>query len=214
MVVYINWITGSHLLRTPAAMRSLLVEGLSQAEVDCHLPEVHIKRNLRHFLGKELDELCPPSDNYRLIAHPPLQEYNISRVVSIAPSTVHSVPPMEPLHIDYVKSKDSIRFSEYMQHLSKFGAPHYAATSCAADTHSSSSNSDRDQAYSQKPQQNSKGMVIAVGPEGGWDNDEVEMFQQRGFQLVNLGPRILRTDIAVRLNVLFCAMAYFGICLG
>jgi RsmE family RNA methyltransferase len=41
------------------------------------------------------------------------------------------------------------------------------------------------------------GVMIAIGPEGGWLDEEVLLFQQRGFQLVNLGPRVLRTDIAV-----------------
>ena len=41
------------------------------------------------------------------------------------------------------------------------------------------------------------GAVIAIGPEGGWVDDEVRLFQQSGFTQVGLGPRILRTDVAV-----------------
>lgn len=40
-------------------------------------------------------------------------------------------------------------------------------------------------------------LTIAIGPEGGWIDSEVALFQSKGFQLVNTGERILRTDIAV-----------------
>lgn len=40
-------------------------------------------------------------------------------------------------------------------------------------------------------------VVIAIGPEGGWLQEEVEMFEKRGFHCVSMGERILRTDIAV-----------------
>ncbi len=39
--------------------------------------------------------------------------------------------------------------------------------------------------------------VLAVGPEGGWTDSEIEMLKDRGFALMSLGPRILRTDTAV-----------------
>ena len=39
--------------------------------------------------------------------------------------------------------------------------------------------------------------LLAVGPEGGWTDEEVEMLEGRGFARYSLGPRILRTDTAV-----------------
>ena len=39
--------------------------------------------------------------------------------------------------------------------------------------------------------------LLAVGPEGGWTDGEVELMEARGFRRVSLGPRILRTDTAV-----------------
>ena len=41
-------------------------------------------------------------------------------------------------------------------------------------------------------------VVIAVGPEGGWTDEELELFQQKGFRLISLGNRVLRTDVAVQ----------------
>jgi len=39
--------------------------------------------------------------------------------------------------------------------------------------------------------------LLAIGPEGGWIDYEVEQFHAAGFQRFSLGPRILRVDTAV-----------------
>lgn len=39
--------------------------------------------------------------------------------------------------------------------------------------------------------------VVAIGPEGGWTDDEVGLLEAHGFSRQSLGPRILRTDTAV-----------------
>jgi RsmE family RNA methyltransferase len=38
--------------------------------------------------------------------------------------------------------------------------------------------------------------VLAIGPEGGWTDEEVAIFESRGFVRYSLGSRILRTDTA------------------
>jgi RsmE family RNA methyltransferase len=38
--------------------------------------------------------------------------------------------------------------------------------------------------------------LVAVGPEGGWDDFELRLLGDRGFSLVTLGARTLRTDTA------------------
>ena len=38
--------------------------------------------------------------------------------------------------------------------------------------------------------------LLAVGPEGGWTDEEVELLEAHGFVRRSLGPRILRTDTA------------------
>jgi 16S rRNA (uracil1498-N3)-methyltransferase len=38
---------------------------------------------------------------------------------------------------------------------------------------------------------------LAVGPEGGWTDDEVSLLEEKGFARYSLGPRILRTDTAL-----------------
>ncbi len=42
-----------------------------------------------------------------------------------------------------------------------------------------------------------KRAVLAIGPEGGWVDFEVERFKEQGFAPFSLGPRILRVDTAV-----------------
>lgn len=39
-------------------------------------------------------------------------------------------------------------------------------------------------------------VLLAVGPEGGWTPYELEMLAARGFELIGMGDRILRTDTA------------------
>lgn len=39
-------------------------------------------------------------------------------------------------------------------------------------------------------------LLIAIGPEGGWTDEEVELLKSKGFQSRSLGGRILRTDTA------------------
>ncbi len=38
--------------------------------------------------------------------------------------------------------------------------------------------------------------LLAIGPEGGWTDDEVALLEANGFARYSLGPRILRTDTA------------------
>ena len=38
--------------------------------------------------------------------------------------------------------------------------------------------------------------ILAIGPEGGWTDDEVARLEAHGFRRLSLGPRILRTDTA------------------
>ena len=39
-------------------------------------------------------------------------------------------------------------------------------------------------------------LLIAIGPEGGWTDEEVDLLKSKGFQCRSLGGRILRTDTA------------------
>jgi len=45
---------------------------------------------------------------------------------------------------------------------------------------------------SNKPQE----VALAIGPEGGWTAEEMQLFRMHGWQQVTLGPRILRAETA------------------
>jgi len=46
------------------------------------------------------------------------------------------------------------------------------------------------------PIRSGNGLCVAVGPEGGWVPEEIECARKVGWTLVDLGPRILRTETA------------------
>ena len=43
---------------------------------------------------------------------------------------------------------------------------------------------------------NTQTLLLAIGPEGGWTDDEVVLLEEHGFARYSLGARILRTDTA------------------
>ncbi len=43
---------------------------------------------------------------------------------------------------------------------------------------------------------NAQRLVVAIGPEGGWSDEEVARLEAKGFEPCSLGSRILRTDTA------------------
>ena len=43
---------------------------------------------------------------------------------------------------------------------------------------------------------NVKNIGIMVGPEGGFEEEEIEILKSKGANIVTLGPRILRTETA------------------
>lgn len=45
-------------------------------------------------------------------------------------------------------------------------------------------------------QPSSSGIILMIGPEGGWTNQEEQQAFDAGFQSVTLGPRVLRTETA------------------
>ncbi len=47
------------------------------------------------------------------------------------------------------------------------------------------------------PRINNKRVLLAIGPEGGWVDFEIEKFHQQGLIPFTMGPRILRMDTAV-----------------
>jgi RsmE family RNA methyltransferase len=47
------------------------------------------------------------------------------------------------------------------------------------------------------PRHTNRPVVLAIGPEGGFIDREVDAFREIGFSTVSLGPRILRVETAL-----------------
>ena len=47
-----------------------------------------------------------------------------------------------------------------------------------------------------KENKNSKTIAVFIGPEGGFDEEEILLAQKEGFKILTLGPRIMRTETA------------------
>eukprot|EP01038_Epipyxis_sp_PR26KG_P008809 gene8809-11894_t len=155
---------GSQLFRRSDLLKLFLIEGLSQASVDCILPEVIVRKKLHHLFvhdNKTLFELHSNSSNeqiHRIIAHPPSFR-EVSENNSSVVDCINDNNSEERILIP------SIRFHEFVSAI------------------------QRDNSKNQR-------FIIAVGPEGGWTESEVSSFEKKGFTRINLGKRILRTDIA------------------
>lgn len=74
---------GSHIFRKPEVLRGLLVEGLAQSG-DVRLPKVNVTKRLKIFIEDELDDLFPPDEVVRVIAHPQRRDID-GREVGPAP---------------------------------------------------------------------------------------------------------------------------------
>jgi 16S rRNA (uracil1498-N3)-methyltransferase len=57
-----------------------------------------------------------------------------------------------------------------------------------------------------RAQPNVENIIVLIGPEGGFSQAEADMAKEKGFQLVSLGPNILRTETAA--VAALCMIAY------
>jgi 16S rRNA (uracil1498-N3)-methyltransferase len=51
----------------------------------------------------------------------------------------------------------------------------------------------------------SQSIALAIGPEGGWTADEMQLFTEHGWKHVTLGPRILRAETAAIAGLAICS---------
>jgi 16S rRNA (uracil1498-N3)-methyltransferase len=62
-----------------------------------------------------------------------------------------------------------------------------------------------------KPEGASEGIVLAIGPEGGWTEDELQAFQQSGWISASLGNTILRAETAAIAALAVVASTLFSL---
>ena len=145
-------------------------KGISQAAVDCFVPDVLVRRNFLKFVTDEIDVLFPADEYHRLIAHPP----------SVS---IDSVP---------------VRFNQ-LQRGRKDEENDRSSIQSKNENGNENENERENENENEKRNKMKipKKILVAVGPEGGWEDDEVNQLLSKGFFLASLGPRILRTDMAV-----------------
>ena len=51
----------------------------------------------------------------------------------------------------------------------------------------------------------SRELALAIGPEGGWAPEELQLFTAQGWQPITLGPRILRAETAALAGLAICS---------
>lgn len=166
---------GIQMLQKPQLMRSMLVEGLEQVEVDYHLPTYSVHKSFNKFINFEIKSVDSPVDTPVTVTNT-TDKVEIVRIIT---------QPQFPIMIDTSVSGQvrtlppSIRISELFKELFP------------------SEITEKSEITGQHPRIH---IIIAIGPEGGWTFDELNAFVIRGYRLVHFGDRILRTDTAVQFN--------------
>ncbi len=61
----------------------------------------------------------------------------------------------------------------------------------------------------QKINSKNKEVIILIGPEGGFSNDELDLIKSKNIYSISLGPRILRVDTAM-ISALTLVQESFG----
>jgi 16S rRNA U1498 N3-methylase RsmE len=159
VISFFSFVSGCHVLMPEKKkdLNELLIEGLSQAAVDYHLPEIIV---CRHFNETVYNKKVVHSDD------------SISSILKIIlhPKKLLADPPS----MDTVTSSASLSSSSYLiPKLRGF----------------LSSVKSREKEHLR--------IQLAIGPDGGWEDKDIQLYEHLGFHCVGLGHRILRTDIAV-----------------
>ncbi len=165
---------GAQLLKEEI-YRPLLLDGLMQAGTTA-LPQIQIERSFRHYLEKGRFGSDFSQSSERFVAHPtkggqsPFLRGQSPLSQGLSPTVEGLSPSAEGLS----PSEGGL-------------SPTVEGLSPAAEGLSPCEGG-----------QSPRGRVlVAVGPEGGWTDDEVDRLEAHGFARLSLGSRILRTDTAV-----------------
>lgn len=177
-------------MERPELLRQAMVEGLSQAGVDCWIPRLLSYSRMDTFFV-DLDVLFPHDTTLRLLAHP----------VKLFTET----SPMLPRGRGHTRFLDGDKILAAMHlppsvTLSELQPPEEwrRGIATAQDKHLRFQASGRYDTSGTALQSASAGrVVVAVGPEGGWTDEELHTFTTAAFTEVNLGERILKTEAAV-----------------
>ncbi|CAM9214074.1 unnamed protein product [Scytosiphon promiscuus] len=164
---------GSHFFRDPPSTRAKLIEGLSQCG-DTVLPEVVVARRLKVFLEDDIDRLFPRDRWVRALAHP-------TRLPARSSDMRQGAPQTQSSDVDAGTGEDAGQVESDISEPTPVAGVRFSQIEPPEGCDPADA-----------------GVLVAVGPEGGWvEPDELEFLQSFGFQAVTLGDRVLRSDVAV-----------------
>jgi hypothetical protein len=132
---------------------------------------VSIHRQFRVLVEDDLDRLCP--SGLRLVAHPATHGNPPQSIAAAARTGPPGIVPTEPSSAALL---DQSTGQTLVGRTGVDALEHQAAASGHTPT--------------------DRRVLLAVGPEGGWNAFELRLLEAHGFQPVDMGPRTLRTDTA------------------
>jgi RsmE family RNA methyltransferase len=141
-------------------LNELLIEGLSQAAMDYHLPEIVVCRHFNetvysNSVTEDNTEINPVDSTLKIILHPKKTSTD-SSIMDTAPSSAsfYSSSFLIPKLREFLNTGKSYKKEDLR-------------------------------------------IQLAIGPDGGWEDKDIQLYEKLGFHCVGLGKRILRTDVAV-----------------
>ena len=182
---------GAQLLKE-AIYRPLLVDGLMQAGTTA-LPTIQIERAFGRWLdgGRFEEEFGGQKD--RIVAHPSgVKEFKVDKVVKADKVD-------KEFKVDKVVKADKVDKEFKVDKVVKVDK----VDKVVNDSKDSKDPNDLKDPKDLKDPNDLNDLnsamgrpILAIGPEGGWTDDEVTRLEAHGFRRMSLGPRILRTDTA------------------
>jgi 16S rRNA U1498 N3-methylase RsmE len=172
---------GSHYFSQPEAFQAALLEGLMQSNADCWLPSYQICHKMKD-LEPHLDSREGKDEVLKIVAHPhQLSDISSSSLFLNGTTNYGQRKRIAEMRKNEREDPDTLIYPQ------KIHVP------LKSQSFSQLTKAVRPRTVNRPPPR----MLIAVGPDGGWTDDELYFFHMNHFHFVNLGERILRTDMAV-----------------
>jgi hypothetical protein len=205
---------------------------LSQSSVDCLLPTIFVQKNFNLFIEEDFDRIFNEKNVFyhKIIAHPYLQQQN-NGTDNNSDNNLNSIILNEQRFFDFImnnrnKNKtenNNENINNIINSSNKDENNIYNDDEVNNNINNYNNNNNETVKLQYKVENNNnknkrkEKIVIAIGPEGGWEENEVFLFEKKNFKRISLGKRILRTDIAVFcffiiIYILFSFKFFFMIC--
>eukprot|EP01084_Bolivina_argentea_P207091 353414_1 len=148
-----------------------LIAGMVQCK-DTKIPQLIIEKNLNNFICNKLNKMYPLKQSIRIVAHPGDNLLRINELKCFKLNKNNKI-------IKKCESKNDDKHNLEM----------------SLDEQINKNEMKENEIIDMNNNEN-KQFILLIGPEGGWIDDEIEIFKKNDFNLCSIGNRILRTDVA------------------